>query len=232
VLLAITMAAALAPAAGAHSGDPHFRSVLRGVSPRMPGLRVQVLGYDNQFQLINDTGQPVVVLGYENEPYARVLPDGAVQVNQRSPATYLNEERLGDVPVPRTADPKAPPEWKTLDGTGRFIWHDHRMHWMSTSRPPQVRDPKVKVKVFDYRVPIEVGARRAALVGSLYWMGEPGGRLPGGWLPPVAFVVASLLFMVFVRRRRARGEPDRAGDADESDPATSARDLAPTREAW
>jgi hypothetical protein len=198
----------------------------------MPGLRVQVLGYDNQFQLINQTGQTVVVLGYEGEPYARVLPDGTVQVNQRSPATYLNEERLGEVPVPRTADPKAPPEWKTLDDTGRFVWHDHRMHWMSTSRPPQVHDPKVKVKIFDYRVPIEVGARRAALVGSLYWMGEPGGGLPGGWLAPGGFVVASLVFMVLVRRRRARGERRASADDDDAPAGTGEPEHAAVREAW
>jgi hypothetical protein len=85
--------------AAAHQGNPNYRSVLRAVTPAVPGLQVQVLGSDNQMQLVNRSGRPVTIFGYQDEPYARVLGDGTVQVNLRSPAYYLDQDVAGTTPV-------------------------------------------------------------------------------------------------------------------------------------
>ena len=128
--------------------------------------QVQVLNYDDRLLLINRTGKTVLVRGYESEPYARLRADGTVEVNKRSPSYYLNEERYGGTPVPASASPKAPPRWSVVSKTGRFETHDHRIHWMSKgATPPQVNDKGKRTKVFDWRVPIEVGSPRAAADG-------------------------------------------------------------------
>ena len=72
----------------------------------------------------------VVVIGYQDEPYLRVGADGTVQVNDRSPARWLNEKRLADVPVPPSADPTAPPAWRTIGHGGERL----------LARPPHALD--------------------------------------------------------------------------------------------
>jgi len=212
VVATVALAAAGASAASAHTGNPNFRSVFNGLSPQaVPGVKIQVLGYDQNYQLINRSGKVVVIKGYQDEPYARLLPDGTVEVNHNSPAFYLNADRYATATVPATATASATPDWHVIDRTGQFIWHDHRMHWMSTSRPPAVKDPKKRTKIFDYAIPLTVGGRPTTIRGTLLWVGPAGGGLPVGAI--VAFVVlavAGLALIVVVRRRR--GAPD--ADAD------------------
>ena len=136
--LALAVAALLAPPALAHEGNPNYRSTVRAVDPASEGLSVQVLNFDDRLELRNDSGRMVTIMGYGGEPYARLLADGTVQVNRRSPASYLNEDRFADAEVPQSADSDAAPVWRTLDGSGRFDWHDHRAHWMGKNLPPQV----------------------------------------------------------------------------------------------
>ncbi len=204
--VAALLLAVLAPASVAHQGNPNYRSVLRGVTPAQPGLKLVVVNYDDSFELTNRTGRTVVVQGYENEPYARVLPDGTVQVNRRSPASYLNDQRTGDAPVPASASAKAAPQWQTVDRTGRFIWHDHRMHWMGTARPAAVKDPGKKTKIFDYAIPLRVGDQKPTINGTLYWVGEPGGGPPTAAIALLALLLLGGIALVIVVRRR-RAEP-------------------------
>ena len=181
-MLALIVAGLPAASALAHGGNPNFRSEFRAVRPAVPGLQVQVLNYDDRLLLINRTGKTVLVRGYEREPYARLRADGAVEVNKRSPSYYLNEERYGGTPVPPSASPKAPPQWSLVSKTGRFETHDHRIHWMSKgATPPQVTDKDKRTKVFDWRVPIEVGSRACgpdgiAVLGAELRRGRAGGR--------------------------------------------------------
>ena len=203
---ALVLAALLSPSALAHGGNPDFRSQFRTIAPAVPGLDVQVLNYDDRLLLINRTGKTVVVRGYENEPYARLRADGTVEVNLRSPSHYLNEERYGGTPVPADADPDTPPRWSEVSKTGRFETHDHRIHWMSKgATPPQVTDKSKRTKVFDWRVPIVVGSRPAALTGTLFWQPSSGGGIPGAAIAAlVALVVLTVVLFVVSRRVRAR----------------------------
>jgi hypothetical protein len=211
LLLLIVPLSALSPAvAEAHKGSPHYRSTARLIQPPEPGLKVQVLNYDDRLQLINQTGRAVEVRGYGGEPYARLLPDGTVELNKRSPSYYLNEDRYGNITVPPEAKNDAPPEWQVLDKTGRFEWHDHRIHFMSKSLPNQVTDKKKRTKIFDWKVPIVVGGKPARIKGDLYWVPTAGGGLPRGALLALAVIVFSGIFYVEVVRRRRRRQ-QRAG---------------------
>jgi hypothetical protein len=198
------LVALLSPSALAHGGNPDFRSEFRAVQPAVSGLQVQVLNYDDRLLLINRTGKTVLVRGYEREPYARLRSDGTVEVNRRSPSFYLNEERYGGTPVPKSASADAPPQWSEVSKTGRFETHDHRIHWMSKgATPPQVKDEGKRTEVFKWRVPIEVGARPAAITGVLFWESSSGGGIP---LPAIAalVVLVALTAVLFVLSRRAR----------------------------
>ncbi len=225
VLAGITAVLVLinAPLAWSHaSGNPDYRSVIDRVTPSVPGVSFEVLSYDAYFQLLDQHGHEVVIYGYEDEPYARIQKDGTVQVNERSPAYYLNDTRYPvESAVPPSANAKAPPKWMTVDDSGTFLWHDHRMHYGAESVPPEVKDTSKKTKVFDYEVPIRIDGRKGAIHGTLYWVGE-------GSTSKLPFIIIGILILVggggavlYIRRRRGR-------DVDSDEPPAG----KPAKEAW
>ena len=204
-----------APAALAHQGNPHYRSTVRQITPGVPGLQLSVLNYDDRLSLHNTSGKDVTVLDYQGKPYVRSLPDGVVQVNTNSQAYYLNVDRYGQVAVPKGLGPQ--PKWKLVNRDGRYDWHDHRIHWMSQSDPPGLKDKNRRQKIDDWTVPIQVNGRRGAIKGTLTWVPLPNAPLPVGAIFAFAALVIVLLIAVFVIRRRREA----AGDAGE-----------PVAEAW
>ena len=205
----------------------HYRSYITHVVPDAPGLSLQVLEFADRLILTNHTGSTVTVYGYEGEPYARVLADGTVEVNTRSPAYYLNQNFYANVTVPPSATSSAPPQWTVIDRTGELEWHDHRIHWMSPLTPPQVKDQSKRTKIFDWQVPIQVGARRGVIDGQLFWVPEEGTKAPVAAI--VAFVVialAGLALTLVVRRRRRAGRPDAGCEHGGHSPGET------QREAW
>ena len=210
-IVAVVAAAGLllvAPMALAHQGNPHFRSTVSRITPRVAGVTVDVLNYDDRLLLHNTSGRPVVVEDYEGKPYARILADRTVQVNTNSPAYYLNDDRYANVKVPKGLG--AHPHWKLESRTGRFEWHDHRIHWMATSLPPQVKDEGKRTHIFDWQVPITVGGRAGAIAGSLTWVPlDSGGSVPMGAIWALAALLIVLAVAAFVVRRR-RMEPGAA----------------------
>jgi hypothetical protein len=193
-----------APVALAHQGSPNFLSQVNRITPATDGVRVTVVNRDDQLLLQNTSGKTVVVVGYVDEPYARIDPDGTVFVNTDSQAYYINQERDGKVGTPAGVDSKGAPQWKEVSRTGRFEWHDHRMHWMSKSDPEAVKDKSVRTKVFDWKVPVEVDGHPGAIIGTLFWTPAPSSSLPVGAILAFAGVVIVLcVAVVIVRRRRA-----------------------------
>jgi hypothetical protein len=214
--LACAASLLLVPAALAHQGDARYRSIVAAGSPAVDGVTVEILNYDDRMELVNRSGRDVVVEGYNREPYARVDADGTVAVNRNSTAFYLNDDRYGreEVPDAVRANPRGAPDWEVRDRTGRFEWHDHRMHWMAEGVAPQVRDQSVRTKVFDWSVPIAVDGRATAVTGTLWWVGEQGGGFPVAAI--VALVVVALVAVaavVIVRRRRGGSDRVPAGEA-------------------
>ena len=199
--VALAALAAAAPAS-AHQGSPDFLSEVGAVEPALDGISVEVLNRDDRLLLHNTSGEDVVILGYEDEPYARIAADGTVEVNENSEAYYLNEDRYAKVDVPRDLDEGTPPQWKEISRSGRFEWHDHRAHWMGEGRPPQVTDPGVRTKVFDWSVPLVVGDRPGAITGTLTWTPTPGGGVPTAAIFALAAVLILAFLAVFAIRRR------------------------------
>ncbi len=214
--------AAVIPAAPAfaHAGNPNYESLVSAVKPAIPGFTVTVLNGDDRLAVENSGTSTVTIDGYNEEPYVRLSPDGTVAVNRNSPAYYLNQDRTNTATVPASVNADGPPRWKVVEHTGRFEFHDHRMHWMGTSTPKQVTNTSVKTKIFDWRVPVHTASVTGAIDGRLFWRGSSGGP------PPAAFVGLALIVLlggasvVVVRRRRA---PDGGG------PAAS---CGPREEAW
>jgi hypothetical protein len=89
---------------------------------------------------------------------------------------------------------------------------------MSTARPEQVKDTSVKTKVFDWKVPVEVGGRSGSIRGTLFWTPLPGGGPPLGAVFGLAALIIACSIAVFVVRTRRRvqeeaGEPREAAEA-------------------
>ena len=215
--LAAAVLGVLAPVAVAHQGNPSFRSEVRDIAPALDGVQAAVVNYDDSLELRNRSGRTVVVEGYRGEPYVRIAADGTVAVNRRSPTYYLNDDRFAEgVEVPPGATPRATPDWREVDRTGRYTWHDHRIHWMARTLPPQVKDEGRRTKIFDWKVPLTAGSRQATIHGRLTWVGEEGGGFPlAAGLALGGAALAGLALVVIVRRRRRGADPP-----------------GPVREAW
>lgn len=152
----------------AHQDDVSFRSEVESLRPAVRGLEARVLNQDT-LELTNRTGDTVVVEGYNGEPYLRMRGDGTVQLNSRSSAAYLNEDRYGETPVPAAADDDAPPKWIRIADGGNIAWYDHRIHWMSRRLPARVKNEHAGTHIRDWRVPLSVGGRAGSITGSLDW---------------------------------------------------------------
>lgn len=204
--LAVALASVvLCPAAAAHGGGAAgFFSTVEQVDPQTPGLVVRVLDGDDRLGLRNETGTEIVVPGYDGEPYLRFTRN-AVYRNARSPATYLNEERLGNVELPAVANAEAEPAWTQVAERSYYEWHDHRIHWMSPVAPPQVRAAAGRRHhVFDWRIRLTVDGRPVALRGSLDYEPPPESRFRLVLIAPLA---ALALAGTALWLRRRRGDP-------------------------
>ena len=195
----------------------HYRTYITSITPKVPGLSVEVLEFADRLLLRNHTGEIVTVYGYSGEPYVRVLPDGAAEQNAHSPAVYLNTNFYANVTVPPSANASAPPRWEGVDRTGQFEWHDHRIHWMSPVTPPQVKDTTKRTKIFSWSVPIKIGTQRGSIDGELFWVPESSKAPTGAIVALVGIVVTGALVVLVVRRRRRR-RPASMGGGGASEP--------------
>jgi hypothetical protein len=196
---------ALAPAAAAHGGGGAlgFRSTVTGLHPATPGVLVTVRDSDDRLDLKNETGKTLVVLGYEGEPYL-AFRDGRVYRNSRSPATYLNDDRFGQITVPSSADPDAAPAWEEVAQKEDYEWHDHRIHWMSRTLPPTIAAAKQEPHhVFDWKVPATLDGKPLTIAGSLDYEPPPAGK-PTYLLGVLVVVAVGGGAAVWLRRRRDR----------------------------
>jgi hypothetical protein len=199
-------------AAAAHGGGGAlgFRSKVTRITPAAPGLSVTVVDYDDRLELRNETGKPIIILGYQGEPYL-AFRDGHVYRNTRSPATYLNDDRFGRVALPKEADAKAQPDWEEVAPREDFDWHDHRIHWMSRTLPPRVQAAKDKPHhVFDWTVPARLDGQPLTIAGTLDYEPSPN-KIPQ---PLIALLVAIVLaggaaVWLRVRRERKRSRESR-----------------------
>jgi hypothetical protein len=208
VALCALTAGITATSAFAHSGNPDYESLVRGVSPQIPGFKVEVLNGDDRLGVENSGSRTVTIYGYNlrpRDPYVRMSPGGRVEVNLRSPAYYLNQERFSGAKVPDSADPKAPPRWKVVERNGRYEFHDHRMHWMSKTVPPQVTDRSERTKIVAWDVPLSAQGVPGTISGELFWRGSGPGAPVAAFIALGLIVLVGAASVVVVRRRRRTG---------------------------
>ena len=166
-LIVLTAAPAWADAAT----PTNFRSQIIAVEGQGVAA-VEIIGGDAFVRMVAEPGMVVEVLGYEGEEYIRFDPDGTVVVNQRSPATYLNDDRYANVELPAEADAAAVPRWETVSGDGTYAWHDHRTHWMSPTPPAAVlaTGGEETLQIFDWILPLRTDGAGGRIVGTLTWI--------------------------------------------------------------
>lgn len=173
-MVAVVASAAPAAAHGGPGGDDpggtNYRTRILDVSPDVDGLDVRVIEAGARIELVNGTGEEVIVRGYQDEPFLRINDDGVFE-NLRSPATYLNRSRQASTEIPEEADADAPPDWQRID-TGRVArWHDHRAHWMGGDPPAVVDEPGAEhVVIPSWVIPIDTGGTRVEVSGDLVWV--------------------------------------------------------------
>lgn len=171
--IATLIAAAPAWAHGADAPDgTDYRTEVTRLSPALPGLTVRVVEAGARLELVNHTGRPIEVLGYDGEPYLEVRPDGVYE-NRNSPATYLNQTLSGTTP-PATADPRRPPAWRRVSTEPVARWHDRRSYWQAPTPPAVVAaEPGRAHRVRDWTVPLRDGVDTIEVQGTLDWVPPP-----------------------------------------------------------
>jgi hypothetical protein len=229
-LLAVAvLSLALVPAAYASVSqttditDTHYSSYLERVYPTVAGVSWKVIDLNDEIRLINHSHETVTVYGYSQSDrnlaydggqYARILPDGTVQLNENSPAYYLNQSFYEtDVSVPPSATDSAAPDWVTFAKTATLYWHDHRIHYTSPIVPNFIKARGVDRRqfVFAWYVPIQVGSTRGYLYGKLYWNAEKSFSFPlGAIIAFVVIVLGGVALVIVVRRRRGPTTPREA----------------------
>lgn len=186
-----------APAFADPAAPTDYESRVIGMTPTMNGVVVEVAGGDAFLVLTVSPGREVLVPGYFGEPYVSIDGTGTVSVNRKSPSKFVNEDRLGQSPVPESADAEAAPEWEVVGEDGTYAWHDHRTHWMNPDRPPGVIGGSTQ-EVFEWEIPIVVDGTSVVVSGSLDW--HPSVTA----LPYLLAGTAALIPLIWWRRLRAR----------------------------
>jgi hypothetical protein len=185
-LAVATVCAAASPAAahGVGGREPtNVRSRILSVSPELAGLHVAIIENGARVQLTNSSDTEVTVLGYEDEPYLRVGPDGVFR-NTRSPAVFLNRSLDPPAAVPAGYDAKAAPEWKQLSNADHVRWHDHRAHAMGSG-------------AFDttqWTIDLRAEGEPIAVRGELAWIE------PGPWWPWLLLTLGIALLVALAAR--------------------------------
>jgi hypothetical protein len=180
--LAVATVCVVASPAAAHGvggREPgNVRSRVLSVSPELAGLHVEVIEQGERVHLTNRSGTEVTVLGYEDEPYLRVGPEGVFE-NTRSPAVYLNRSLDAPAEVPAAYDADAEPEWRRVGRSERVRWHDHRAHPMGSGA----------FATSQWAIALTADGEPIVVRGELAWV-EPGPWWP--WLL-LAFGIAAVV---------------------------------------
>lgn len=192
VLLATTTPAGADPAR-----PTDYRSRILSIRPTLPdGVDLRVIGGDAFLDLQVSGDHTVVVPDYTSgtgtvpRPYLRFRPDGTVERNDHSAAAAANETRYG---TSRGGEIGDEPAWTVVSRDGRYVWHDHRIHWMLPRAPTAVDDDgRVDLGGSDgtWTVQLVVDDRMAVVRGELLLLDAPS---PVPWLVLAVVLVAAMV---------------------------------------
>jgi hypothetical protein len=186
----VSLVATAAPAS-AHGSQlrTNDQATVSTIQPATPGLEVLVRA-TGLINLHAPGHGEIIVLGYEGEPYLRVVGD-TVYENRHSPSTFLNRSFNTNVDIPPEATATATPDWVEIAHDGWARWHDHQLHRMGAAPGP-----------LEWHVDLRIDGKPVAVTGQLVPLGAPI-RWPWYALGGLVVVATSLAWQRFVRRRRA-----------------------------
>jgi hypothetical protein len=147
-------------------GHGHF--VTDADIPEVAGLDLRLVqGPIPAVYVRNDTGETLHVTGREGEAFLRIGPRG-VFANIMSPSYYAGgAQRIA--PVPRWADPDAPPRWKRVSSQPVWGWLDQR-----AALPAELQQRSLlgseRRTVTTWTIPMKLGERSLPLEGSVEWI--------------------------------------------------------------
>jgi hypothetical protein len=201
----------VAPAAAHKVGGGKYVSQVTGLTPPTTIVTASIGGGDELLALRVQAGHEVVVPGYAGEPYLRIAPDGTVFENKLSPAGYLNTDRYANVIPPAEATAAAAtanPDWRPIGAGGSWVWHDHRIHWMSPKAPPAIKGKESQtVEIQRWQLPLVVDGSTVSVDGLLEYTPTSGGSawLETGITVGLPLLVIGLLGWWSARAARRRG---------------------------
>jgi hypothetical protein len=190
VLVGATAAPAAAHVIGGGAEPTNYRTTVSGFEPAVPGLEARTAAPGDRLELVNGTGQEVLVLGDRQEPYLRVGPDGAFE-NRRSPSAYASRFATPPASIPAEFDAAAAPEWRRIGDRPRVAWRDHRARWTAPDPQTVTAAPgRRHVVTPNWQIPMRLGERTLLLEGDVTWVPGPS---PWPWVLAALAVLAVAL---------------------------------------
>jgi hypothetical protein len=186
-VLPLLVTAGASPAAAHGTGTN--QTEVTSIRPRVPGLQVTVTKDGSWVSLTNTGSAPVLVLGYEGEPYLRVDPTGSWR-NARSSTALLAESATHGNPAETVTVDQAP-HWVRLSTRPTVGFHDLRVPTTSTGR--HLGSSSAPRVITSWSLPMRVGHQDVTVRGTLSWRPTPA---PKGWI--ILLSVASLAFFALL----------------------------------
>ncbi|MCB0878868.1 MAG: hypothetical protein KDC46_07800 [Thermoleophilia bacterium] len=204
---AILVALVAAVPAWSHgSANTDFETKILSIEPSGLPVDVRIVGGD-QVRFENQGDQELVLCGYEPgecEQWVRIGPKGVfVDHDARSYFANVDATEYGEVPD----DAGSNPDWQRVrERPAFYTYHDHRVHWMGLSLPPNVDQSKGgRQTIFESALKFRYGTTdgtvrtRLDYVGGAPWAKRHAEQLIVGF-----GVVAMLVVFVLDARRRRR----------------------------
>ena len=186
-----------------------------------PGVTIQVVSGSIVPAVFvkNDSPTPVVVLGGQGEPFARIgAKGGATEVNLKSQTWAEIQQALGKDPSDE-ADAAAEPKWQQVAPTPAWNWLEFRAAAPKSDPPQAVIDSGKTVTVKTWSIPYLIGDQRGSIEGITEWVpiaelreraggtagSDDGSDLPlyGGLALGIAFLLGAGWLVASLRKRRA-----------------------------
>ena len=147
-----------------------YAAVQKSSQTPATGLKIQVVSGRTVPAVFveNLTSDPVVILGQDGEPFARIGPKVS-EVNGKSPTWAAIQQASGKNPSD-TADVAAPPAWQEVADTPRWSWLEFRAAAPKADPPAAVVDQGKTVTVKEWSIPYLIGDRRQTLTGVTQWV--------------------------------------------------------------
>ncbi|MEW6474344.1 MAG: hypothetical protein AB1679_18995 [Actinomycetota bacterium] len=142
-----------------------FNMVQKSPQAPAPGLTIQVVAgrVVPAIFVKNESAEPVVVLGKEDEPFARIGP-ALTEVNLKSPLWAEIQQASGKDPSEET-DPAAQPKWQKVSDGPSWQWLELRAAAPNSEPPAAVIAGGKAVTVKTWSIPYLVGDRRSTIDG-------------------------------------------------------------------